>query len=337
MVSVLDLFAGAGGLSLGLEEAGMEVAAAAEWDTDALATYGRHHPSADLLPGDVAQVNFKDFKGSARVVVGGPPCQPWSDGGKRLGHNDPRDGFPQFARAVREIEPDAFLIENVAGFTRRSMRDQFAVLIQTFEDMGFAVTWKVLHAADFGVPQRRQRLFIVGIRSGTFDWPNPTHGPSTSKPWRSAGDIVDPANPIGELNPSKVVYAKNPDLRPSPYDGLLFNGGGRPIDPKNLAPTMLASMGGNKTPWLDSLNIVPAYHAHLMSGGVPRSGIAPGARRITVGEAALLQTFPAGTTFAGGRSSQYRQVGNAVPPLLAREVGRAVIKALTRSAKLVLV
>jgi DNA (cytosine-5)-methyltransferase 1 len=337
MVAVLDLFAGAGGLSLGLANADLEIVAAAEWDTDALATYARHHPSAQLLPGDVAKVDFTYFKGSVRVVVGGPPCQPWSDGGKRLGHNDPRDGFPQFVRAVREIEPDAFLIENVAGFTRWSMRDQFAVLIKTFEGMGFDVTSKVLRAADFGVPQRRQRLFIVGIRSGTFYWPNPTHGPGALKPWRSAGEVVDPANLIGDLNPSKVVYAKNPDLRPSPYDGLLFNGGGRPIALKSLAPTMLASMGGNKTPWLDSLNIVPAYHAHLMAGGTPRSGEAPGARRITVAETALLQTFPAGTTFAGRRSSQYRQVGNAVPPLLAREVGRALIGALTKSGKPVLV
>ncbi len=331
MVAVLDLFAGAGGLSLGLEEAGMEVTAAAEWDTDALATYALHHPSARLLPGDVAEVDFRDFKGSVRVVAGGPPCQPWSDGGKRLGHDDPRDGFPQFARVVREIEPDAFLLENVAGFTRMSMRDQFAVLIQTFVDMGFTVAWKVLRAADFGVPQRRQRLFIVGMRSGAFAWPEPTHGPNASRPWRSASEVVDPASPIGDLNPSKIVYAKNPEPRPSPYDGHLFNGGGRPIDLKNLAPTMLASMGGNKTPWLDTLNMVPAYHAHLMAGGTPRSGEIPGARRITVAEAAVFQTFPLGTTFAGRRSSQYRQVGNAVPPRLAREVGRALIQALTKS------
>jgi DNA (cytosine-5)-methyltransferase 1 len=336
MVSVLDLFAGAGGLSLGLAEAEMEVVAAAEWDEDSLATFAGHHPSTRLLPGDVGDIDFKDFKGSVRIVAGGPPCQPWSDGGLRLGHDDPRDGLPQFIRAVREIEPDAFIFENVAGLTRRSMLASFTLLVQTLRDLEYKVTWQVLHAANFGVPQRRQRLFIVGTKSGDFAWPAPAHGLGTSKPWRTAGEVLDPDSPIGELNPSKVVYAKNPDLRPSPYDGHLYNGGGRPIDLKSLAPTMLASMGGNKTPWLDLLNIVPAYHAHLLAGGTPRSGVVPGARRITVGEAAVLQTFPAGTTFAGRRSSQYRQVGNAVPPLLAREVGRAVIKAVTKSAKLVL-
>jgi DNA (cytosine-5)-methyltransferase 1 len=115
----------------------------------------------------------------------------------------------------------------------------------------------------------------------------------------------------------------------------LFNGGGRPIDLTDLAPTLLASMGGNKTPWVDTLGIVPGYHAHLAAGGEPRIGMVPGARRITVAEAAALQTFPDGMIFAGPRSSQYRQVGNAVPPLLAREVGRALVGYLTQKRRAV--
>jgi len=105
----------------------------------------------------------------------------------------------------------------------------------------------------------------------------------------------------------------------------VYNGGGRPIDLTEPAPTLLASMGGNKTPWVDSYGIVPEYHAYLMAGGKPRSGRVPGARRITVDEAALLQTFPVGSYFAGPRSSCYRQIGNAVPLLLAEAIGLALV------------
>src|SRR5690606_7733132 len=122
-----------------------------------------------------------------------------------------------------------------------------------------------------------------------------------------------------------------PSLRPNPYHGQIFNGGGRPIDLDAPAPTLLASMGGNKTPWVDADGIVPEYHAHLSAGGRVRSGQVPGARRITVEEAAGLQTFPTGMRFSGSRSSQYRQVGNAVPPRLARAVGASLLRALTQT------
>jgi DNA (cytosine-5)-methyltransferase 1 len=333
MLTVLDLFAGAGGLSLGLEESGMEVVAAAEWDGDALASYAKSHPAASLYPGDIADADFRELCGSIDVVAGGPPCQPWSDGGKGLGHDDPRDGFPPFVKALRIIQPKAFLIENVAGLTRGTKRPHFLRLLSELEDLDYKVSDQVLTAADYGVPQSRKRLFIVGVRSGSFTWPRPTHGPGAPDPHRVAGDVLSVNETAGEPNPSIVTYAKRPDLRPSPYDGLLFNGGGRPINMTELAPTMLASMGGNKTPWIDTREIVPEYHAHLMSGGAPRIGTVPGARRITVTEAAALQTFPKGTEFAGARSSQYRQVGNAVPPLLARAVGQALADCLMRTRR----
>jgi DNA (cytosine-5)-methyltransferase 1 len=133
---------------------------------------------------------------------------------------------------------------------------------------------------------------------------------------------------IGGANPSQVFYAKNPDLRPSPYDGHLFNGGGRPINLREPCPTILASAGGNKTHFIDSLNEVPGYHRHLMAGGRPKRGVLPGGRRLTVQESALLQTFPWRAKFYGSRSSQYAQVGNAVPPKLAANLGRAVAAAL---------
>lgn len=102
---VLDIFAGAGGLSIGLEQAGYEIAAGAEWDSDACETFGKAHPSADVIEGDVNAIDFRRWRGDVDVVVGGPPCQPWSTGGKRLGSDDPRDGWPAFLRALKEVRP----------------------------------------------------------------------------------------------------------------------------------------------------------------------------------------------------------------------------------------
>lgn len=306
----------------------MEIVAASEWDEDALETYAKRHPAARLYEGDVADADFTEFRGVVDIVAGGPPCQPWSDGGKGLGHDDPRDGFPRFIDVLRTIQPKAFLIENVAGLTRGARREHFLEIVRQLENLGYEVSHDVLTAADYGVPQRRKRLFVVGTRSGTFRWPAPSHGAGREFPFPTAGDVLSTSTRRGEPNASIVTYAKRPDLRPSPYDGLLFNGGGRPIDLTDLAPTLLASMGGNKTPWVDTLGVVPGYHRHLMSGGEPYTGVVPGARRITVAEAAALQTFPEDMWFAGRRSSQYRQVGNAVPPLLARVMGKALIDCL---------
>lgn len=326
-VRALDIFAGAGGLSVGLDQAGFDVVAGAEWDRDACETFAKAHPTADVIEGDVNTVSFLPWRREVELLVGGPPCQPWSTGGKRLGADDPRDGWPTFLRALRESRPRAFMAENVAGFGSGTGRGHFRALVTELEDLGFTVTAHIVNAADYGVPQKRRRLLIIGLRGGTFMFPQPKFGPGRKRPWRVAGEFIS-ESPIGTPNPSIVTYARSPDLRPNPYDGHVFNGGGRPIDLGRPAPTLLASMGGNKTPWVDTGQVVPAYHARLLAGGTPREGHVVGARRITVEEAALLQTFPAGMHFSGSRSSCYRQIGNAVPPLLAGEIGTALAEQL---------
>lgn len=326
-VRTLDIFAGAGGLSIGLEQAAFDIVAGVEWDRDACETFAKAHPSADVVEGDVSAVGWRRWRGQIDVLVGGPPCQPWSTGGKRLGMADPRDGWPAFLRALREVKPAAFVAENVSGFGTGAGRSNLRNLVAELEALDFYVAAKVLNAADYGVPQKRHRLLIVGLRTRPFVFPAPRFGVGCDHVWRTAGEVVG-LEPYGTPNPSIVTYARCPDLRPNPYDGQVFNGGGRPIDLSRPAPTLLASMGGNKTPWVDVQGIVPEYHRYLLAGGVPRDGRVPGARRITVEEAALLQTFPAGMYFAGRQSSRYRQVGNAVPPLLAAAVGEALVEQL---------
>lgn len=320
-LEALDVFCGAGGLSLGLESAGISVVAGVELDEDAAATWATLHPSAELVRRDANLLQWRRFDG-VDLVVGGPPCQPWSTGGLRLGEDDGRDGWPAFLTALRCLRPRAFLAENVAGLAEGVMRARWRALQAELAGLGYTLSAKVLNAADYGVPQKRRRLIVVGTRgAGRYRFPPPTHGPGRQKRWRPAGSVLRP-QPLGERNDSPVTYAARPDIRKDPYAGHLYNGGGRPVNLAAPAPTLLASMGGNKTPWVDTLGVVPEYHAELLAGGAPRVGRVPGARRITPEEAALLQSFPRWMCFVGRRSSRYRQVGNAVPPRLAEVLGR---------------
>jgi DNA (cytosine-5)-methyltransferase 1 len=292
--------------------------------------YAGMHPGVELAQTDIRKMSFRHLRGQIALVAGGPPCQPFSSGGKRLAASDPRDCVPEFLRVVKEVQPEAFLMENVGGLVTGQRRVYFEGLIRDLASLGFQTTWSIVNAADYGVPQKRRRLFILGTRLGHFAFPAPSHGASSKRPWRASGTIIRVDKPMGEPNPSIVTYAKNPDLRPSPYDGHLFNGGGRPIDLDAPAPTILASAGGNKTPFVDVLGLVPGYHAELLRGMTPREGIVEGARRITVAEAAALQTFPKHAKFAGPRSSQYTLVGNAVPPRLAQAVSEPLLELLCR-------
>lgn len=330
---MVDLFSGAGGLSLGLEQAGFESVMAVEVVKDACETYSKFFPKASLKDANIETLDFRPLRGKVDLVAGGPPCQPFSSGGKRLASEDERDMLPQYLRAISEIAPPVFLMENVFGLATGERAAYLESFLTEFRNLGYDVTWRVLNAAEYGVPQKRRRLFVVGSRVGTFAFPTPTHGPAAGTPFRHAGSVLLKAGVIGTPNTSKVFYAKNPDLRPSFYDGHLFNGGGRPINLDDLCPTILASAGGNKTHFIDTLDEVPEYHAALLRGEPPRTGFVPGARRITVAESALIQTFPATAQFAGSSSSQYRQVGNAVPPLLAEQLGKSIARLLLDDAQ----
>lgn len=324
-LSAIDLFSGAGGLTHGLHAAGVEAVGAVELVADAAASYRAAFPAVELLQTDIRSVDFRRWRG-VDVVAGGPPCQPFSSGGLRRGRDDMRDYLPEFVRAVLEVRPRAFIMENVPGLA--VFGDYLNATLEPLLRAYRLSPAQVVNAADFGVPQSRRRLLIIGLLEGG-PFALPQGDPHRHIPARAA--LRRPF--LDEPNHSKIVYAKRPDLRPNPYHGQLFNGGGRPIDLDRPAPTILASAGGNKTHFLDVGGHVPRYHSHLAAGGAPAVGELPEARRITVLESAALQSFPSHVRFAGSRSSQYTQVGNAVPPKLAEAVGAAVADQLGRSMR----
>ena len=320
----IDLFCGAGGLSLGLDAAGFEPVLGVDTNADAANTYRANFPIARMEVRSIHEIDFRQWRG-VDLVAGGPPCQPFSNGGLRRASQDSRDMLPQFVRAVNEARPKAFIMENVAGLLAARNRGYLDAILEQFDDGYTLLPPRIINAADYGVPQKRLRLVIIGMRGGRVNFPAPTHPLGRQV---GAGSVLCRDQGVGEPNPSKVVYAKTPDLRPSPYAGHLFNGGGRAVNLNLPAPTILASAGGNKTHFVDQLDLVPSYHKHLWDGGRPRRGALDGARRLTVRESSLLQTFPADMQFAGSRSSQYTQIGNAVPPRLAEVIGASVGRAL---------
>lgn len=322
--TAIDLFAGAGGLSLGLKASGIESQMAIEIMPDAAATYALHSPHVEVLKRDIRGVDFKEWRG-IDIVAGGPPCQPFSIGGLRRGSSDQRDLLSEFVRAVLEVRPRAFVMENVPGLT--SFGPYLQSALAPLQDLYKIAPPRIINGADYGVPQSRRRLIVVGTMDCVEFELSPAGGRRTV-----AGDVLTP-QPRGEPNQSKIVYAKRPDLRPNPYQGHLFNGGGRAIELDKPAPTILAAAGGNKTHFLDLADQIPAYHRHLMAGGLPRLGELIGARRLTVLESAALQSFPEEVVFAGSRSSQYTQIGNAVPPKLGEAIGRHLLELFVRSGR----
>lgn len=264
-MKAIDLFAGAGGLTLGLKNAGWDVVGAIEFDKYAAATHQHNLPGTKTLRTDVRDVDWSLFQG-IDLVAGGPPCQPFSVSGKQLGDQDLRDMVPEFVRIVSVVQPRAFVLENVKGLASSKFADYLNDAIAQFRKLGYIVEHKVLSAADFGVPQFRERLFVVGTLDRPFKFPEPTHGPSRQRPWVTVRDAIKDA-PLDEPNRAKVVYCKNPVLRKSAHAGMLLNGKGRPLDLEMPSLTIPASAGGNRTHVIDPRKVLVTYHASLMKGG----------------------------------------------------------------------
>lgn len=210
--------------------------------------------------------------------------------------------------------------------------------------MGYNTEVRVLNSKEFGVTQARERAIFIGVQKGLnidvhsmFPEGNPEVEITVREVFSSLPAPGQPGN--SEKCNAKIVPAKSPIMRKSPYAGMLFNGQGRPLDLDRPSVTMTASMGGNKTPFIDERHLknesdrnwVEEYHENLQNGGEPLKEAPSFLRRITVFESALLQSFPEDYIFEGSQCSKYRQIGNAVPPKLAKAISEKILEGLSRS------
>jgi DNA (cytosine-5)-methyltransferase 1 len=351
--SAVSLFSGAGGMDVGFARAGFNILFANDIDPDACATYRLNHGDS-IAQGSLLGINPREQLAGRAVdlVFGGPPCQGFSVAGKMDPDDERSQLIHSFFDVVDSLQPKAFVCENVKALAILSkwqvVRD--ALLVRSRKS--YRVALIILNATDYGVPQIRERMFLIGVHRDVFAGSNvDLQGvieagllAQIRKP-RTVADIIRGLGRAGTSGNSrtcaaKITFALSPIMRKSPYAGMMFNGAGRPLPPKKWATTLPASMGGNKTPIVDEAEIfdgeesyIEAYHSHLMAGGVPRLGEAPKhLRRLTIDECIAIQTFPESYKLAGSKSAQYRQLGNAVPPMLAEAVARAVAGALNGGA-----
>jgi len=339
----ISLFTGAGGMDIGFTAAGFDVVWANEFAKHAAATYRLNHPNAVMVEGDINQHINEIPTANIDCVFGGPPCQGFSVAGE-MDANEPRSQLVfSFITVVERTKPKCFVMENVKALAALSKFSEVRQeLYRRAEELGYVADFFVLNAKEFGVPQARERVFFVGFKKSLKQKMTTEQLDKHKQKEIPVKTVFKKLGRAGtEKNPltckAKITVAEKPVLRKSPYAGMLFNGMGRPVKLEGAAHTLPASMGGNKTPIVDEGVLfdgleswVEAYHqAVFYDKESPKFMDAPTQlRRMTLREAALIQTFPENYKFAGPTSSQYTQIGNAVPCRLAEAVGRAVLEIL---------
>jgi DNA (cytosine-5)-methyltransferase 1 len=299
---VLDLFAGCGGLALGFEAHGFATLGF-EMDADCCASY-RHN-----LHGDCIQVKLDtEYRfPKAQVVIGGPPCQPFSVGGHQNGIRDARDGFPAFISAVEQAEPDIWMFENVRGLMYRN-KAYLDLVIEALQELGYVVEFKLLNAVDYGVAQNRERVIVVGHRS-EFAYPK------VHKRRVTAGEALeDLAN---EIHADSKFLTASMDAYVAKYEKASHC-----ITPRDLHLDRPA-------------RTVTCRNLAGATGDMHRIALPDGRRRrLTVREAARLQSFPDWFEFQGSETSSFNQIGNAVPPMLAYAIAASFRESLESGVRL---
>lgn len=344
----ISLFTGAGGMDVGFERAGIKVVFANELMKEAAQTYNLNHPQGVMVNDDIYNVvnDMVRYNGTD-IVFGGPPCQGFSVAGKM----DPDDARSKliftFLDVVEKVKPKAFVMENVKALGALEkwapVRHRY---LEKATSLGYLCVPFILNAIEFGVSQKRERVFFIGIKdcSDIFFEDNINNllegqknkAPSIRELLKSLGNAGSDKNP--NTCTAKITFATTPIMRKSPYSGMYFNGQGRPINVDGYANTLPASMGGNKTPFVDEEYLygdaeqdwVVEYHKGLIDGTIiPEFKEAPKRlRRLTINEAIRIQTFPENYVFCGNKGKIYTQIGNAVPCKLAECVARVVIQYL---------
>lgn len=301
-ITTLDLFAGAGGLALGFEAQGFKTVGF-EKDADCCATY------RDNLGSDCYQLEISpDYEfPNATVIIGGPPCQPFSVSGKQQGLGDSRDGFPTFISAVKQIAPRLFLFENVRGMMYQN-KWYLDLIIKEFQALGYILEYKMFNTVNFGVPQRRERLIVIGHKGG-YSFPTPL------------GRKVTAGEALGEMAfeiPSEARF-----LTPSMDEYVArYEKASQCINPRDLHLN-------------EPSRTVTCRNLAGATGDMMRIRLPDGRRRrLTVREAARLQSFPDWFEFEGSETSQFNQIGNAVPPLFSYYLAASVKEYMLSNQKI---
>ncbi|MGJ3353814.1 DNA cytosine methyltransferase [Providencia sp. Je.9.19] len=332
--NLVELFAGGGGLAIGLEQAGFHSVFLNELDKSACDTLKHNRPNWNVVQGDISTIDFTKIDEEIDVLTGGFPCQAFSYAGKKLGFEDTRGTlFFEFARAVKTLRPKVFMAENVRGLISHDEGRTLETIKKIIDDLGYKlIEPKVLKALFYKVPQKRERLILIGIRKDLFDealfeWPSPYKKIFTLKDAFFAGELYQSNVPpsLGQTYPERKKWIMShvppggywrdlsDDLQREYMQGSYFLGGGK---------TGMARRLSLDEPSL-TLTTSPAQKQTERCHPIET-------RPLQVREYARIQTFPDDWEFKGSLGAVYKQIGNAVPVNMAAALGRALIRLLNK-------
>lgn len=322
-VKAIELFAGAGGMALGLEQAGIDTMAFIEIDKFCCETLRRNRPNWNVVEDDIRNINFSSYRGKVDIVTGGFPCQAFSYAGKKLGFDDTRGTlFYEFARCIKETDPLIFMAENVRGLISHDNGRTLETMISVFQELGYDVQYKLMNAVNYGVPQKRERIIIIGTKPGVeFEFPEQE---TEIKTLRDALKNVPPSQGqqysenkrrVLELVPPGGCWRDLPiDVQKEYMGKSFYSGGGR--------TGMARRMSWNEP----SLTLTCSPSQKQTERCHPDE-----TRPFTVREYARIQTFPDDWDFAGGIGEKYKQIGNAVPVRLAYKLGVKLLESVEKT------
>lgn len=321
-VTAIELFAGAGGLALGLEQAGIHTLAYVEIDKFSCETLKMNRPQWNVICNDIHNVDFSEYEGKVDIVTGGFPCQAFSFAGKKLGFEDTRGTlFHEFARCVSEVKPSIFLAENVRGLISHDHGRTLQTILDVLGDLGYDIQYQVLNAAYYGVGQKRERIVIVGIKKGLniqFEYPKPDETMTTLRealkdcPKSEGQQYSEKKKKFLSQVPPGGCWVDLPEEAQKEYMGKsYYSGGGK----RGMA---------RRISWDEPCLTLTCSPSQKQTERCHPDETRP----FTVREYARIQSFPDDWQFAGGIGEKYKQIGNAVPVELARRVGVELVKSI---------
>lgn len=348
---VIDLFAGVGGLSYGFaHNDNFQIVMANEYDKDIATAYRMNHPTVDMIQGDIRDLSEEQLKkhigNGVDLIVGGPPCQSYSTLGKRQ-MDDRAHLFEEYCRVLSIAQPKAFVFENVSGLLSMQGGTLIEIIKEKFRELGYDVKSKVLNAVDFGVPQYRDRVILVGMKGkNTFEYPTPTHGEGLL-PYVTVEDAFSdlPVLKSGEESTQYASESKNAFQKYLRTNSDALTENVAPTNGEHLIRIMQALPdGGSKDDLPEEIRPKSGYgntYAKMWwekpAPTVTRNFATPSSSRcihprdsraMTTREGARLQSFPDDYKFYGSRATKNLEIGNAVPPLLSIAIAKEIEKVL---------